>query len=229
MFHIRNGKIICLILCSILLLSIAGLLVFWMSTRQNVKEVVPTPIPTSEHITIDSNSNFSFINEKTIISTETIQDELCDMGVLITGEYMFTDILSSSSSKKLFGSLSLPGTKSSYVVSYDGVVSAGTDLSDAKVEKDDTLNTITVYIPKASIRSTDIDPESFVLIDESQSIFNPMTVDDFNDSLIELENSARSKALEKGILDRADSNAVRIIRDFVESIAPLYIVNVEVY
>ncbi len=42
-----------------------------------------------------------------------------------------------------------------------------------------------------------------------------MSAADFNSSLVELEMSVREKALERGLLEHADENARRIVRNFV--------------
>ena len=119
-----------------------------------------------------------------------------------------------SSIKKLF-SIELGITESSYLASYDGVVSAGVDFSAIRLRRDEERGVITVELPAAQIRSVDIDPQSFQLYSEKTGLGNPVSAADFNSSLVELEASAREKALERGLLDKADENARRIIRNFI--------------
>ena len=156
--------------------------------------------------------------EKTI-EAETIRDGLREMGFLITGEYYFTDLVSFSSVKKFLKTdLVLPFTETSYLVSYDGVVSAGIDLTEARVEKDDERMRVTVHIPAASIRSTTLDLDSFTLYEEKSGLGNPLSAADFNNSLRELERSAEQKATERGLLEQADRNARTVIEKFVGSL-----------
>ena len=150
------------------------------------------------------------------IEAETIQDGLNEMGVLITAEYWFKDLVSFSSVKKFLKTeLVLPFTESSYLVSYEGAVSAGIDLSAARVEKDDERMRVTVYLPAASIQGTDIDLDSFTLHEEKSALGNPLSVQDFNDSLRELERSAEQNALSRGLLEKADRNARTVIAQFI--------------
>jgi len=153
------------------------------------------------------------------VTAEVIQDRLQDMGVLITEEYYFTDLISFSSVKTFLRTdFVLPFTETSYMVRYDGVVSAGIDLSAAGIEKDEDRKQITVRIPKASIQTTTIDLDSFELLEEKTGLGNPLSVQDVNTSLQELERSAEQKALERGLLEKADKNARSMISQFIASL-----------
>lgn len=156
--------------------------------------------------------------EKTI-TAGMIEEGIRNMGVLITGEYYFTEAVSFSSIKKLLNTnIELPFTESAYLVSYDGVVTAGIDFEAVRVEKSDESRSITVYIPEAEIRNIDIDPNSFRLYSEKSGIGNPISVSDFNRSLVELEDNARDRAIERGLLQQADENARLLIQNFVSGL-----------
>lgn len=161
------------------------------------------------------------------ITAATIQDGLRDMGTLITGEYYFTEVISYSSVKKLWG-IALPVTESGYLASYDGVVTAGIDFSQIRVEKNEEARTIQIHLPKATIQNVDIDPESFTLHSEKTGLANPLSIMDFNSGLVELERSAQQKAISRGLLGKADANAQSVIRNFVTSLvgADRYTVNI---
>lgn len=151
-----------------------------------------------------------------VITSEIVQDGLRDMGVLITGEYYFTEVMSFQSVKHFLKTdLALPFTESSYLATYDGTVLAGVDLSGTVVEKDEEAKKVTVHLPAAEIRSVDIDPNSFVLHSEKVWVGNPLSVEDFNSSLVELEETAREKAVERGLLTRSDENARNVISQFI--------------
>ena len=149
------------------------------------------------------------------ITADIIQDGLNDIGVLVTEEYYFTEVVSFSSIKKLFNKLELGITESSYLASYDGVVTAGIDFSKITVSKDDELHLVEVRLPKAEILNVDIDPESFELYSEKTGLGNTISVTDYNNSLVELESTASEKAVARGILTRADQNAKTVIVNFI--------------
>ena len=154
------------------------------------------------------------------ISADILQDGLNDMGILITEEYYFTEVVSFSSIKNLLKTdIKLPFTESSYLASYDGTVSAGIDFSAIAVAKDDNSHRITVYLPKSEIQAVVVDPNSFELYSEKVGFGNPLSVEDFNQSLATLEDTAKAKAVEKGLLERADENAKNVISNFISGLA----------
>ncbi len=197
---------------------ILGIVVFWLirGGNQKVTTEVPVPKPSTDSFAPAAPKLIEIEKE---ISVDTVEDGLRDMGILITDEYYFTEVVSFSSVKKFFKTdIKLPFTESNYLAGYDGVVTAGPDFAATRVEKDDASKTVTITLPKAQIRNVDIDPNSFKLFSEKQGFTNPFSAEDFNSSLIELETSARQKALQKGILDRADENAVSIVTNFVSNL-----------
>ena len=154
-----------------------------------------------------------------VLYSEEMQSGLRDLGVLITEEYYFTDVISFSSIKSLLSTdIQLKFTESSYLATYDGVVTAGIDFTAASVSADENNRKMTIRLPKAQIQQVSIDPDSFVLHSEKVGLGNPLSVEDFNSSLKELEDSARAKAESKGLLDRANENARTVVSNFVSGL-----------
>lgn len=201
-----------------LVLVLTVVLIIVYAARKNGAGPVPavTPRPSAE-VVVREREVEKLVTVEKEISSEILRDGLRDMGLLVTEEYYFTEVVSYSSTKKLW-KFDLPLTESSYLISYDGVVSAGVDLTQAAVVKDEEHKRITVALPKAEIRYTDIDLDSFLLYGEKQGVGNRISVADFNDSLVELKQNAQDKALARGVLDRADKNAQLIVRNFVASL-----------
>jgi hypothetical protein len=94
-------------------------------------------------------------------------------------------------------------------------VTAGVDFNDISVEKDDTDKVITITVPQSQIQYIDIDYDSFKIYSEKDGLWNPTSIEDYNDSLVDLKKNAEDKAIEKGVLDKADENAKAIIKNFV--------------
>ena len=175
-----------------------------------------TPRPSAE-VVIREKEVEKIITVEKEITADTVQESLRDAGILITEEYYFTEVVNYSSIKKLW-KLDLGITESSYLASYDGVVTAGVDLTRAQVEKDEAEKRVTITLPAAAIENIDIDPESFVLYSEKAGLGNRLSAADFNNSLIELEQTAREKAVERGVLERAEKNARTLIGGLVGSL-----------
>ncbi len=154
------------------------------------------------------------VEEIVTVDTEVISDGLREMGVLVTEEYFFTQVENRTSQKK-WGFFT---SEASLAFSYDGTVSAGIDCNDIEIDKDDENKTITISIPKASILDVNIDHDSFKKLEESNGLWNKIDMDDYNDAIIDFKNAARKKATEKGVVEKADEGARRMIESFVNSL-----------
>ncbi len=208
----KKQRVYLILICAVIAL-IIGLIV-WRGGKKSDPEIpVVTPRPTAE-VVIREREVEKIVEVEKEISAEIIQDGLREMGTLVTEEYYFTEVVSFSSIKKLFD-IELGITESSYLASYEGVVTAGIDFAAITVVKDDDENTVTVTLPRAEILSVDIDPESFELYSEKNGLGNPLSAADFNASLVELEKNAAAKAVDRGLLQKADENARAVIRNFI--------------
>ena len=169
------------------------------------------------NMNVNETVDHGLITETTVSLTgDTIRDGLNDIGELATEEYYFTRVETYDSSKNIKG-FKVPFTTSRFVYSYDGMVKAGIDFTAIEVEKDDLKKTITVKLPASQILDCSIDPDTFEVYDEKKSVFNPIHISDYNDSLDEMLEAAKADAIEKGVLERADSNAELLIKNMVKS------------
>ena len=205
-----------LVLIGLVLLLTAGL-VIWHGSRAGTDAPMVTPRPAGDAVVRKEVEKIVTVEKE--VTAEVLQDGLRDVGVLVTEEYYFTEVVSFSSIKKLFKKLELGITESSYLAAYDGVVTAGVDFTGITVTKDEEHRVIEVRLPEAKILNVDIDPESFVLYAEKSGLGNPLSAADFNQSLVELETTAKEKAVSRGVLDRAEENARTIIKNFVSGLA----------
>ncbi len=197
-------------------LAIAGVILNYSLNRPEAEIPAVTPRPTTA-VVVREKEVEKIVEKEKVITAEVIQDGLRDMGKLVTQEYYFTEVVNYSIMSEILG-IKIKMTEASFLASYDGVIYAGIDFTGIAVEKDDELKTITVRLPDAEILSVDIDPESLVVYSEKQGIGNRITLEDYNNSLIGLEKDAKDKAIGKGILERADENAEKIVRTFIGSL-----------
>ena len=222
----QTKNIVYLVLIVLAVLAAVVLVIVW-SVRPGVDPVPaaePTPFPALVPETQVIYQEVETVVEKEKLvevekefTSQIIQEGLNDMSFLVTSEYWFTEVMDYSSTRQFFGH-DIPWTESSYLATYDGVVSAGVDFSAIRVEKNDTLCTITVILPPAEIQSVTIDHDSLVIYSEKESIANPTGLSEFNTSLSQLEETAEARAIENGLLDRAGENAQRIIRSFLSEL-----------
>ena len=218
--HNEKGEAKKGLLIVLILVLLAAIVFVVASSLSGPKTELPaiTPRPTAE-VVIREREVEKIVETEKRITSEVIQDGLNDMGFLLTEEYYFTEVVSFSSIKKFV--IEWKFTESSFLASYDGVVTAGIDCSRITVEKDDGKKEILICVPEAEARPANIDPNSLVVYSEKEGTGNHISIEDYNNSLIELENAAGRKAIERGILDRANANAEKMIRSFVGSLVDL--------
>lgn len=158
-------------------------------------------------------------------SVEVIKEKLEETAELNTGSYLCTAVISDADSKT-YKDWKIPLTEKSFIVQYDGVVKAGIkDLTQAEVLQQG--DSIIVKLPEVEITGAEIDNDSFVKLDESNNIFNPITVDDLNEAQKDLKEKMCKSAMEKGILDMAKSNAETLLTGMLESSSGDYEIVIE--
>lgn len=149
------------------------------------------------------------------VSTDTIQDGLANMGVLITQEYYFTQVEKYAKEKTF---LKFITSSSEFMYSYDGAVMAGIDFEKIEIKTDEDRKIITVDMPDSEIQAVTIDKDTFKIYSEKDSLWNPLKLEDYNISLVEFEDAAKEKAIASGILGRSDEQALNLVREFISSL-----------
>lgn len=155
--------------------------------------------------------------DRVLISTsaEMIREGLANMGTLITLEYDFTQVETYTKEKNIF--IVIP-TRSGFMYSYDGAVTAGVDLQQVSVHTDEERGVISIDLPDSEIQAVTIDRDTFRIYSERESLWNPLKLEDYNISLAEFEDAAKEKALANGILERSDEQAQKLVREFAGSL-----------
>lgn len=149
------------------------------------------------------------------VSTDTIQDGLANMGVLVTQEYYFTQVEKYTKEKTF---LKFITSSSEFMYSYDGAVMAGIDFEKIEIKTDEDRKIITVDMPDSEIQAVTIDKDTFKIYSEKDSLWNPLKLEDYNISLVEFEDAAKEKAIASGILGRSDEQALNLVREFISSL-----------
>lgn len=151
------------------------------------------------------------------ISAVVLETRLSEISELASVSYQYTNMAQFENSGEFYG-LTLPFTTKRFILTYDGVIKAGVDLSGAKVSV--SGNTVTVTLPEAKILSHELEEDSVEIFDQRTSIFNPFTVEDFTAFQAEQKTVMEEKALQRGLLDQAREKAVSSVRLLLESALP---------
>ena len=209
----KKLKTVYIVICIFLSIIIIWLLVGMLNNRNktdnaSLKDIVEKQ---SDKKLFDDSP---VVEEIVTVNTEIIKDGLKEMGTLITQEYYFTQVEEYKSTERVW----IFDSKASSIFSYDGVVTAGIDCNDIEITKDDEAKIINVKIPKSNIIGVNIDHDSFKIYEEKEGLWNKLDMTKYNNSIIEFEIEAKNKAINKGIIDKADENAKTLIESFINSL-----------
>ncbi|AZA12101.1 DUF4230 domain-containing protein [Corynebacterium gerontici] len=154
---------------------------------------------------------------RTITSTG-IGGQLEDISELAVEQYSYSNVgRFEEEGMKALG-IRIPLTGKNFLVAYDGVVKAGIkDFDKIDVNINDTSRTITVKAPKVQILSSEIEPSSAVVYDQSFNPLNQIKVEDLTEFLDTQEKEAEKKAKERGLLDRASQRAKTLLETQTEA------------
>ena len=133
-----------------------------------------------------------------------LEAQLNQISQLATVSYHYTHMAQFENSTDFYG-VTIPYTTKKFILTYDGEIKAGVDLSRAKI----TLSgeAVTVTLPAATILSHEIFEDTVEVFDEKTSIFNPFTIEDFSSFQADQKKAVEEKALNKGLLDEATHQA----------------------
>lgn len=146
--------------------------------------------------------------------TKTTKLGFEDIGEFATQSAYCTEVSATANARKLFGH-NLPFTQSNIVFSYDVVIKAGYDFSAITWDVHDT--TIIVKLPEIKVLSCEVKEDSFKKYVEDESIFTPFTLDDNNNAMKALKETAQTDAIANGLYENARSNAETMLTTFFSS------------
>lgn len=152
-------------------------------------------------------------NERQELSAGVVQSQITEIAELATVTYSYTELGQYESSKEFYGT-KVPFTTNKFILTYDGVIKAGVDVGKAQIEEKG--GTITVRLPQAQVISHEIDENSVKVFDEKTSIFNQFTVEDYTAFYADQKKSVEEKAISKGLLTEARSQAVKAVTAALE-------------
>lgn len=153
-------------------------------------------------------------NHHTQITSDALHQEIEQIGELATVSYYYTNMGKFEDALKFFVH-DVPFTTKSFILSYDGNIKAGIDLSAIDVNVSDTV--ITVSLPSAHITSHDVDMDSVIFYDEKNSIFNGLSAEDVTEFLGTQQKLMEEKAINNGLLTKAEENTEQVLKTLLNN------------
>lgn len=148
------------------------------------------------------------------ITSDLLAQQLRSMQELVTVSYYYTNMGRFENQVDFYG-WRVPFTTKSFIVSYDGVIKAGVDLDKLQVRVGE--GEVAVTLPESRITSHEIPEDSLEVFDESDNLFNHITIEDYTSFTRDQKAAMEKRAVDSGLLDRADQEA----RTAVESLLRL--------
>lgn len=142
-----------------------------------------------------------------------------NIGELATQAAYSAEVSLTDKSISVWG-LNVPFTQSKYIYSYRVAIKAGYDFNKIEWSVDRKENVIRVKLPEVKILSSEIDPDSFKIYHEAESVFNRISLTDNNEALKTLRDNAVNSAIENGLYENARANAELLITAFLRADYP---------
>jgi hypothetical protein len=153
-----------------------------------------------------------------VVTGDLLGEQLRSIQELGTVAYYYTNMGRFENHLDFYG-WKVPFTTKSFIVSYDGVIKAGVDLSEVAVQIDEESKTVTVTLPAGKILSHEIPEDSIQVFDESSNIFNSITIEDYTGFTAEQKSILEQRAIDNGLLAEAEEKAQAAVEAFL-SLAP---------
>lgn len=155
------------------------------------------------------------IKKETNILSNNVEEQVMKLLDLSTVKYNYTNVVAYKDNKKL-KNMDIPFTSKGFLIKYSGYIKAGIDLSTASVKVVDKDNAEIIF-DKPIILDNVINEDDAYIYDEKESLFNQLKIQDLYDVLIKEKENMEKEAIEKGILNEAEENALEILNSFLTS------------
>lgn len=150
-----------------------------------------------------------------VITSAQLEEQLSAISELVTQKYMYTNADKAAQKNTWMFGWDMPFSEKSFIVKYDGVIKAGIDLKDVKIDVDEDNHKVTVTLPASKITDNNVPQETVETFGIKDGLFNKVAPDDPNDLIIEGKKTMETKAIERGLLTEADKEAEITIRAFL--------------
>lgn len=141
-----------------------------------------------------------------------------DVGVLVTQEWYGRILEDNVKDRKLFNKIHIPYTNSRLIFSEDVEVLAGINFEDIKYKYDENKKIIKITLPKSYVYKYYKVPNSHTTYLDDESLFS--NINDEERAIIEdaVVEKGKQQALDAGLLEKADTNAKKIVKQMVKSV-----------
>lgn len=142
--------------------------------------------------------------------SDFVSEKLISISELATSRYDYSNVISIKNSLS-FKDITIPFTEKSFVVKYNGYITAGLDLSTATFSID--KNILTITIPPCTILTHNVNEDEVFIFDEKTSIFNKLSMDDMLNEIVAEKSKTEEKVIKDGFLDKVTVDTIQLLKD----------------
>lgn len=153
--------------------------------------------------------------EKVVITSDIIKERLSSIRELVTQEYIYTNADKREGKETWIFGWTRPFSENSIILTYDGTIKAGVDLNKVEVVVNEEKRTITVTLPPSKITDNNIPQETINVVEVKDGLFNNVTFDNYNEFISEQKLIMQEKAIDQGLLIKANEEAKEAIIAFL--------------
>lgn len=162
------------------------------------------------------------------VTSTTIKNQLIEINELAVYSYEYSKV-GKFSDNLTFHGWDIPLTQKSFLITYNGVLKAGINFEDTKI----TVNgdTIDIELPESTILSHEIDESSIEVYDETNNVFNQISINDYKTFATKEKDKNKEEAIANGLLEKADERVKEVLTTYLQSIPDIkdnYTVNITV-
>ena len=162
---------------------------------------------------------FSTRKSAPVVTANVIVEQLQEVQDLVSMEYHYKNVGAYDDAGASLGILTIPFTGKKALVTYQGVLKAGIDVSLLNPQVDEESHLITLTLPEAKIIAHDVDQNSMEIYDESASIFRPFKMSDFNEFMKQEKERVLQDAIASGVLEQAREKAARTVEGLLKKMS----------
>lgn len=157
--------------------------------------------------------------EVVVFNAGVVMEELKGISELASVEYRYTNVgtLDSARVFTFMKEWKVPFSKKAAIITMDGTIKAGIDLSKVKIDCNESKKEITVKMPASRILSNELNEKSFKVYQEEESVWNQITLDDSKELRDQIKKQAEKNAEDNKILEQAADKAEQLIRSIIEA------------
>ncbi len=155
--------------------------------------------------------------EPTKMTSDLLSQQIQNISELAVVEYNYTNMGKFENQATFYG-WKVPFTTKSFIISYDGKIKVGIDMSLVEI-KIKGKNIILANGGKEGSRKaiSMVDEKSIEIFDETKNIFNQISITDYNQFAIDQKDKMETSVKEKGIIKESQEKTEKVITSFIKS------------